>query len=140
MVMGMGGGMMANRRGAGNNGGGMMARGNGSFFINDKAMAMQVVNERIPVGSLEIWQIENDSMMTHPLHVHHGLFQLIARNGRPPAGIELGEKDTIKVAPGETLQFLMKFNRFADPDRPYMYHCHILEHEDNGMMGQFTVE
>lgn len=141
MVMGMGGGMMGNRGGGGGNGGGMRGRmGGGNFFINDRAMDMGVINERIPIGSLEVWQIENDSIMMHPFHVHHGQFQLIGRNGRPPVGIELGEKDTIKVAPGETLQFLMKFDRFADPDHAYMYHCHILEHEDNGMMGQFTVE
>ena len=137
MVMGMGGGMMGNRgpgrRGANN-------EGSGNFFINGQAMDMNVVNERIPVGSLELWQIENDSIMMHPFHVHHGQFQLISRDGRAPIGIELGEKDTIKVAPGETLQFLMKFDRFADPEHAYMYHCHILEHEDNGMMGQFTVE
>jgi blue copper oxidase len=139
MTMGMGGGMMRGRAGAGNSGG-MMGGGSGNFFINDKAMDMAVINERIPIGSLEVWQIENDSMMTHPFHVHHGQFQLISRNGQPPAGIELGEKDTIKVAPGETLQFLMRFDRFADPNHAYMYHCHILEHEDNGMMGQFTVE
>jgi blue copper oxidase len=72
--------------------------------------------------------------------VHHVQFQLIGRDGLPPAEIELGEKDTIKVAPGKTLQFVMKFDRFADPDHAYMYHCHILEHENNGMMGQFTVE
>ena len=143
MVMGMGGGMMGNRGGGNSNSGGgrgMMAGGNGNFFINDKAMDMAVINERIPVGSLELWQIENDSMMMHPFHVHHGQFQLISRGGRPATGIERGEKDTIKVAPGETLQFLMKFDRFADPSHAYMYHCHILEHEDNGMMGQFTVE
>ncbi len=139
MGMGMGGGMMANRSTGGNRGAGM-AGGNGNFSINDKVMDMDVINERIAVGSLELWQISNDSMMTHPFHVHHGQFQLIGRNGIPPVGIELGEKDTIKVAPGETLQFLMKFDRFADPDHAYMYHCHILEHEDNGMMGQFTVE
>ncbi len=139
MQMGMGRGMMNNRPGAGN-ATGMMGSSNGNFFINNKSMNMSVINERIPIGSLEIWQITNESMMTHPFHVHHGQFQLISRNGQAPAGIELGEKDTIKVAPGETLQFLMKFDRFADPDNAYMYHCHILEHEDNGMMGQFTVE
>jgi FtsP/CotA-like multicopper oxidase with cupredoxin domain len=43
------------------------------------------------------------------------------------------------VGPGETVRLVMTFDHFADPDLPYMYHCHILEHEDNGMMGQFVV-
>jgi len=43
------------------------------------------------------------------------------------------------VKPGETVRFIASFTNFADPDMPYMYHCHILEHEDNAMMGQFVV-
>ena len=110
------------------------------FAINGQAMDMAVINERIPVGSTEIWEVHNDSMMMHPFHVHHGLFRLLDRDGRAPRGMETGELDTVKVGPGETVRLIMRFTDFADADTPYMYHCHILEHEDNGMMGQFTVE
>ena len=120
---------------------GMMRRGGGSsFFINDKAMDMSVINYRVKKDSTEIWEIHNDSMMMHPFHIHHSQFQILDRDGRPPGPEERGLKDTVKVGPGETVRFIMRFENYADPDTAYMYHCHILEHEDNGMMGQFTVE
>lgn len=147
MAMGMGMGMMGRGRGGGGGGGGragggrgMMGRMGGMFSINNQQMDMTTVNHRVPVGSTELWEIHNDSMMMHPFHVHHGLFRILDRNGRAPQGIEQGEMDTVKVGPGETVRFLMPFTNFADAEHPYMYHCHILEHEDNGMMGQFTVE
>jgi FtsP/CotA-like multicopper oxidase with cupredoxin domain len=91
------------------------------------------------MGSTEIWEIVNDSMMMHPFHVHHGQFQVMDRNGRPVHAHERGYKDTVKVGPGETVRIVMTFDHFADPELPYMFHCHILEHEDHGMMGQFVV-
>ena len=102
-------------------------------------MAMDVINETVQVDSTEIWEIVNDTMMMHPFHVHHGQFQILDRNGRPPHPEEMAYKDTVKVGPGETVRFIMRFADFSDPDTAYMYHCHILEHEDNGMMGQFVV-
>ncbi|HAJ77090.1 MAG TPA: oxidase [Gammaproteobacteria bacterium] len=112
----------------------------GHFSINGVAMDMDVINERIPVGSTEIWEIHNTTAMMHPFHVHHGQFQVIARNGRQPDAHERAYKDTVKVGPGEKVRFVMEFEHFTDPDLPYMYHCHILEHDDDGMMGQFVVE
>ena len=103
-------------------------------------MDMDVINHRIPVGSTEVWRITNDSMMMHPFHVHHNQFSIISRNNRPAPLWERALKDTVKIAPGETVEIAMRFENFADPENPYMYHCHILEHEDNGMMGQFVVE
>ncbi len=147
MIMGMGMGM-AMRGGSGgagqaNQGGGsgmmMMGEGNNPFRINDQVMRMDVINERVPMGDTEIWEIYNDSMMMHPFHIHHSQFQILDRNGVPPAPSEMGFKDTVKVGPGETVRFIMHFENFLDPDTSYMYHCHILEHEDNGMMGQFVV-
>ena len=133
MMMGMGG-RMRGRQGGG------MNMGRGNFFINGEPMDMSVINQRIPVGDTEIWEISNDSMMMHPFHIHHSQFQILSRNGRPPSPQEMGFKDTVKVGPGETVRFIMRFENFADSEHPYMYHCHILEHEDNGMMGQFVVE
>jgi len=112
----------------------------GNFSINGAAMDMEVINERIPLGSTEIWEIHNTTAMMHPFHVHHGQFQVRARNGRQPDTHERAYKDTVKVGPGEKVRIVMEFEHFADPNLPYMYHCHILEHEDGGMMGQFVVE
>ncbi|MDF1765167.1 MAG: multicopper oxidase domain-containing protein [Gammaproteobacteria bacterium] len=119
----------------------MRGRGRGeSFFINDQAMDMNVINYRVKKDTTEIWEIHNDSMMMHPFHIHHSQFQILDRDGVPPAAHEAGLKDTVKVGPGETVRFIMRFENYSDPNTAYMYHCHILEHEDNGMMGQFTVE
>lgn len=140
MGMGMGGGRGPGGGGPGGGGGRGMMGGGQQFSINGRAMDMNVINERIPVGSTEIWEIHNNSMMMHPFHIHHGQFQVKERNGRPPHAHERAFKDTVKVAPGETVRVVMEFLNFADSDNAYMYHCHILEHEDNGMMGQFVVE
>jgi FtsP/CotA-like multicopper oxidase with cupredoxin domain len=138
MAMGMGMGRGGPGGGGGGRRGGMMMGGD-QFFINNRPMNMEVINERIPMGSTEIWEIVNDSMMMHPFHVHHGQFQVLDRNGRPVHDHERGYKDTVKVGPGETVRIVMTFDHFSDAESPYMYHCHILEHEDNGMMGQFVV-
>ncbi|MDA1369690.1 MAG: multicopper oxidase domain-containing protein [Proteobacteria bacterium] len=138
--MSMGMGMMGGGQGRGPGGsGGMGSRMGGNFSINGAAMDMNVINERIPVGSTEIWRINNETAMMHPFHIHHGQFQVIQRNGRQPDAHERAYKDTVKVGPGERVRIVMEFEHFADPEAAYMYHCHILEHEDDGMMGQFTV-
>ncbi|MBL4819519.1 MAG: multicopper oxidase domain-containing protein [Gammaproteobacteria bacterium] len=124
-------------RGARNGRGG--GHGGGHFSINGRVMDVNYINERIPLYSTEIWELTNTSPMMHPFHIHHGLFQVLDRDGAPPPANELGWKDTVKVNPGELVRIVMRFEDFADPDNPYMYHCHILEHEDRGMMGQFLV-
>ncbi len=58
---------------------------------------------------------------------------------RAAPAYEQGWKDTVIVHPAETVRLIMQFNDYADPHVPYMFHCHILEHEDKGMMGQFVV-
>jgi FtsP/CotA-like multicopper oxidase with cupredoxin domain len=111
----------------------------GGMSINGASMDMNVINERVPVGEWEIWEIANASMMAHPFHIHDVQFRILDRNGRAPDAAEQGLKDTVVVYPGEAVRLLLRFEDYTDPDLPYMYHCHILEHEDAGMMGQFTV-
>ncbi len=106
--------------------------------INDKTMDMDRIDEVVKAGSVEIWEIQNESMMAHPFHIHNVQFKVVSRDEDIEAH-ELGFKDTVMVNPYETVQVLMKFPEFSDSKTPYMYHCHILEHEDRGMMGQFTV-
>jgi len=114
-----------------------MARG--QFTINNKAMDPGRIDETILLGDTEIWQVTNNQGMAHPFHIHDVMFQILSRDGNPPDSNEHGWKDTVLVKPGETVRFIASFTNFADPDMPYMYHCHILEHEDNAMMGQFVV-
>ena len=111
----------------------------GGMTINGQTMDMDVINERVPVGQWEIWEIANASMMAHPFHIHNVQFRVIDRDGRSPPPMETGFKDTVVVNPREQVRVLLRFEENTDPDLPYMYHCHILEHEDAGMMGQFTV-
>ncbi len=116
----------------------MLGLGN-SHTINGKAMKMNRIDETVKMGTTEIWEIGNTSPLPHPFHVHDVQFQIIDRNGQRPHPGEQGLKDTVLVNPGEMVRVVAEFKDYADPDRPYMYHCHILEHEDAGMMGQFVV-
>jgi bilirubin oxidase len=116
----------------------MMSGGNDTFSINDKTMDMNRIDEIVKAGSSEIWRIRNSSMMAHPFHIHNVQFKIISRRGGVK-GHELGFKDVVLVHPNETVEVVMQFPQFSDKNTPYMYHCHILEHEDRGMMGQFVV-
>jgi FtsP/CotA-like multicopper oxidase with cupredoxin domain len=111
----------------------------GSMGINGRSMDMDRIDERVPLGNVEIWEINNMTMLAHPFHVHGIQFRVLDRDGAPPQPYEQGLKDTVLVDPGSKVRIIAEFADFADPDHPYMYHCHILEHEDAGMMGQFVV-
>jgi blue copper oxidase len=113
--------------------------GGGNYSINGRHMSMGYLNERVPLNDIEIWELYNSSPMTHPIHIHNIHFQILDRNGSPPPPEERGLKDTIRVRPRETVRLIMRFEHYTDPETPYMYHCHMLEHEDRGMMGQFVV-
>lgn len=129
--------------------------------INGKQMDMNRIDERVTIGELEEWTVRNDGMSSrqesnqerrgrmgdmgmmagmhstpHPFHVHGTQFQIIERNGEKPPLNEQGWKDTVMLKEGEEVRLLAKFNK----EGIFMYHCHILEHEDMGMMGQFLVE
>jgi blue copper oxidase len=119
---------------------GMGMMGGNRLAINGKKMDMNRIDEKIPLGSTEIWEIENRSatmmQLPHSMHLHDVQFNIIDRNGRPPAPVEAGRKDTVLLWPGDRVRIIA---RFVDYTGIYMYHCHMLEHEDDGMMGQFEV-
>ena len=112
---------------------------NGNFLINNTPFDMMKVNYDIPLDHTEIWSLSNQSGIAHPFHIHDVQFNIISRGGAAPAANEQGWKDVVLVRPMETVQFLTKFEDFFNSQIPYMYHCHLLTHEDMGMMGQFTV-
>lgn len=107
--------------------------------INGKLMDMMRIDEIVHLNDIEIWEITNGGGQPHPFHIHDIQFLILDRNGTPPAPSESGWKDTVLVGTNETLRFITQFTTYANPAVPYMYHCHILEHEDGGMMGQFLV-
>ncbi|SFV68301.1 Multicopper oxidase [hydrothermal vent metagenome] len=110
---------------------------NMTFAINGKIFDPNRVDEFIGAGTTEIWELKNISPMAHPFHAHAIQYQILDRNGVPAIGTDLGWKDTFLVQPGETVRIIGKFEAVNAGD--YMYHCHILEHEDAGMMGYFRV-
>jgi bilirubin oxidase len=110
-----------------------------AFSINEKTMDMHRIDEVVKAGSIEIWEISNQSMMAHPFHIHNVQFKIISKSSGNIDGHELGFKDVVLVNPRSSVRVIMQFPQFRDENIPYMYHCHILEHEDGGMMGQFLV-
>ncbi|MCF6171334.1 MAG: multicopper oxidase domain-containing protein [Bacteroidales bacterium] len=112
---------------------------NGNFFINGTTFDMDVINYSIPLNNTEIWSITNQSGIAHPFHIHDVQFYVLDRNGNPPPASEQGRKDVVLIKPQETVRFITKFEDFANDPVPYMFHCHMLIHEDGGMMLQFEV-
>ncbi len=120
--------------------------------INDKGYD-DPVTERVTLGSTEKWRFINTTDDAHPMHLHLVQFKILERQGfnqatvgagalellgspRPPAANEAGWKDTAVVQPRDVLTILVRFDGFAGR---YVYHCHMLEHEDNDMMRPYEV-
>ena len=108
------------------------------FGINGRPFRMDRIDFALRQGVVERWVIGGGGAVDHPFHVHGVQFRVLREGGgMRPRPENSGWKDTVLVA-GET-EILMRFGVPAPDSHPYMYHCHILEHEDAGMMGQFTV-
>ena len=105
--------------------------------INGRTMDHRRIDEVIEAGSTEIWEVTNGDGSPHNFHVHDVQFTVLDPAADKPT--HTGWKDTVYVPPGETLQLAIRFGRNTDPDVPYMYHCHLLLHENTGMMGQFVI-
>jgi blue copper oxidase len=108
---------------------------NGSAGTTMAAMAMISTT----LGSKEIWTVKNSTQLEHSFHVHDVPFQLISVNGEDPTGVELGWYDTYEVVGGGSIEIAMEFTDFADDTYMYMLHCHLLQHEDEGMMASLMV-
>ncbi|GLR08710.1 multicopper oxidase CueO [Mixta theicola] len=108
--------------------------------INGLAFDMNKPMFAVKQGQLEKWTIsgEGDAML-HPFHIHGTQFRILSENGKPPAPHRQGWKDTVHVE-GWRSEVLVRFNHKASAQQAYMAHCHLLEHEDTGMMLGFTVE
>jgi FtsP/CotA-like multicopper oxidase with cupredoxin domain len=99
-------------------------------MIDNRQFDMSRVDVTAALGATEIWQVHNVVGMDHPFHLHGFQFQILDRNGVPEPFRSW--KDTVNVPKHETVRFIV---RFADHPGKWMYHCHILDHEDQGMMG-----
>lgn len=119
-----------------------------SMVQDEHGLNMHLLNDRRfqeqpyikpQLGTTEIWELENRTMHTHPIHLHLVQFDVL---GRGPDGTHEPEpnervgKDTVRVNPDETVRILIRFGDFAGQ---YPWHCHIMEHEDHEMMRPFEV-
>lgn len=104
-------------------------------FINGQVMDMNRVDVNGKLGATEIWQVENIVGMDHPFHLHGFQFQVLDRNGVPEPFRRW--KDTVNVPKHETVRFIV---RYDDYPGKWMFHCHILTHEEHGMMGILEVK
>lgn len=102
-------------------------------------------DEMVNLDDIEAWEWINNSPIPHPMHIHNAQFQVVKRT--PPADqstyntanqgfLDTGWKDTVLVWPGEKVRVAMQFSPYAGM---YMYHCHILEHEDMTMMRNYMI-
>ena len=114
-------------------------RAEGPFGLNNKTFNMDSINEVVHLNTTEIWTLQNKTLVAHPFHMHDIQFNVIEKSGLPPSASETGWKDVVLVLPRDSVKFITKFETFADNTIPYMYHCHLLHHEDDGMMGSFLV-
>jgi FtsP/CotA-like multicopper oxidase with cupredoxin domain len=108
-------------------------------IINRKPVDMGRIDEVVPAGATEVWVLRNRDPQPHNFHVHTVQFQVLDIDGAPPPPELAGWKDTVYLAPGSEVRIIATFPQDGDPTWPYMYHCHLLWHEDSGLMGQFVV-
>lgn len=113
----------------------------GDFTINGVSHDMNTINVSVPLNNIETWTFQNNSGISHPFHMHDCQFYILEINGSAPPAYLQGRKDTFLIPAGGSAKIITKFEDYADDTIPYMYHCHMLKHEDAlaGMMGQFVV-
>ncbi|WP_406869868.1 multicopper oxidase CueO [Paraburkholderia fungorum] len=108
--------------------------------VNGKPFALQGPGFTASRGDVLRWRVsEGGDKMLHPVHIHGCQFRILSENGQPPQPHRAGWKDITPITHAGASELLVSFPHTAAADAPYMAHCHILEHEDSGMMAQFTV-
>ncbi len=114
--------------------------GPNAFILEHKLFDFNYNSHTVPLNNTEIWSLASTSVFAHPFHIHDVEFYILSRNGVAVSDYEKGWKDVVLVKSKETVKFIAKFDDYADTAHPFMYHCHIALHEDEGMMGQFIVK
>ncbi len=121
----------------GGGGGGMMGGGGGGIerlTIDGRTFDAARTDQRARLGAVEEWTVENPTAMDHPFHLHVWPFVVLDGGGAPV--IPGGRKDTVNVPAGSAVRFRVAYTDFGGRT---VYHCHILDHEDLGMMGVIEV-
>lgn len=113
---------------------GAMSMGNGEFVIDGQSFSADRITADPRSGTTEDWVVTNNSMMDHPFHLHVWPFQVIGRSGG--GALDPGWRDTVNVPTGESVTLRIPFEDFTGKT---VMHCHILDHEDLGMMANVEV-
>src|SRR6516164_7704744 len=103
--------------------------------INGQTFDMERIDVETSLGTNEVWEVVSAGM-AHPFHIHGALFRILSIAGAPPPPHLAGWKDVVLVE--DKAELRVAFNQPATRNHPFMYHCHILEHEEAGLMGQYT--
>ncbi|CAB4899997.1 unannotated protein [freshwater metagenome] len=109
------------------------------FTFDDAGYSMDTINQTVTLDTVEQWSINNGKIFSHSFHMHDVQFSIVSRSTGEVAEYEKGWKDTFSIFIGESVSFVAKFDDFASTEHPFMYHCHMANHEDEGLMGQFLV-
>lgn len=113
------------------------SRSKGIHMIDGKVFEMDRSDYQIPFGETEIWEIQNQAEGMHSMHVHGAHFQILERRfAGALTPVDYGWKDTVLVNDNETVRIAIRFDSFKGR---YLFHCHFLEHEDDGMMVNIDV-
>ena len=105
-----------------------------TFYINDKEFDPDRVDVQPKLGTVEEWTLQNTSDEQHPFHIHVNDFEVISIDGEPYTA--KGLQDTVPLIPGQDVVIRTHFTDFTGK---FVFHCHILNHEDNGMMAVVEV-
>lgn len=108
----------------------------GLWLINGKTFDPRRIDVRPRLDRTETWTFRNISAVTHPMHIHLAMFQILDRDGLPPDGGETGWKDTVRVDARADVRVAIRFTKQTGT---YVFHCHNLAHEDHVMMAQMKV-
>lgn len=114
-------------------------RGSEAFVFDGRPFDMHTTNQVVKLGDVEEWTITNDRVFGHTFHIHDVQFKITSRGGALLPEYEQGWKDTFYIPSGGTVTFVAKFDDYASDTDAFMYHCHMANHEDGGLMGQFVV-
>jgi spore coat protein A, manganese oxidase len=107
-----------------------------SWLVNGKTFDPARSDAHPTLDTTETWELHNKTAVAHLIHMHHTDWYMLSRNGKPPRRWERCLKETFFLDPGDRV---VVAGHFSDYTGKYVIHCHMLDHEDHGMMSQFEV-
>jgi FtsP/CotA-like multicopper oxidase with cupredoxin domain len=107
-----------------------------SWLINGKSFDPSRSDAFPVLGTTETWEFSNRTKVAHLLHIHSTDWYMLSRNGKPPPPWENCLKETFFLDPGDRI---VVAGHFSDHVGKFVIHCHMLDHEDHGLMTQFEV-